>query len=242
MIILPGIMTATEASRRLSPRRLAGFGIAILMLLVGAASLGDGVYIKAKAGVAQVLLERAWVKTLSVGANANSQQKRRVKPWPWADVWPVAKISVPGLGRQAIVLSGVSGQAMAFGPGLMDGLSNPGEPGLSVIAAHRDTHFRFLEEIDIGERVDVTNAGGELTSYEIIETRIVDARRSGLDPRDFLDDGVQWSDNEKPTSTLALVTCYPFNATKRGPLRFVALARPLRQPIDQKAAHSDAHG
>ena len=44
---------------------------------------------------------------------------RPVKPWSWADTWPVARIIVPRIGRSAIALAGASGQALAFGLGVL---------------------------------------------------------------------------------------------------------------------------
>ena len=191
------------ANLRPSPRRFAlllGFGL----LIAGAALVGDGVYIKAKASLAQALLERAWRRAL-VGAPAP-------KPWPWADVAPVARLEWPDRGRDLIVLSGVSGEAMAFGPGLMEGLAPLGAPGLSVIAAHRDTHFRFLETVAPGDAFTVRLPDGRALRYAIVEERIVRADRSGLA-------------TDAGQSILALTTCYPFGASSRGPLRYVALAR-----------------
>jgi sortase A len=51
---------------------------------------------------------------------------------------------VPRLGVDEIVLSGGSGEAMAFGPSLIPGSGRLGERGTAVFAAHRDTHFAFL--------------------------------------------------------------------------------------------------
>ena len=123
---------------------------------------------------------------------------------------PVARLTAPD-GEGAIVLSGVSGEAMAFGPGHMTGTPYPGEPGLSVLAAHRDTHFRFLKDVKIGDRVRVETDDGRSLDFEIVETRIVQAAASGLEP-----------DGAAPQ--LALTTCYPFDAVRRGPMRFVAIA------------------
>ena len=184
--------------------------IAGLILALGLALVSKGLVIKAKAGVAQILLQSAWSQTLN--------GKTQVRPWPWADVWPVAEVSIPRLGKSAIALSGTSGQALAFGPGLMDETARPGQPGLSIIAAHRDTHFAFLKDIRIGDLVDVTDETGGQYTYRITETRIVDASQNGLG-------------QSASRSQLALVTCYPFNASTRGPLRFVAIGnlRPAQQ-------------
>ena len=174
--------------------------------MLGAAGLAisyDGARIKTKAIVAQLLLQQAWTQTLA--------GERDVKPWPWADVWPVLKIEIPRLRQSTIALSGVSGQAMAFGPGLMAQSATPGEPGLSIIAAHRDTHFAFLKDVAIGDAVFVTKPDGTVLRFEIFETRVVHAQQSGL----FIEDD---------TPKLALVTCWPFDATMRGEERFVAIA------------------
>lgn len=193
-----------------SPRRR--FAILSLAFLLGAAGIflaGDGAVIKAKAVVAQVLLEQAWAKTLS--------GKETVKPWGWADVWPVLKVEIPRLRASAIVLSGVSGEAMAFGPGLMEGTPSPGENGLAVIAGHRDTHFRFLKDVRIGDDVVVTNSEGEKMTFRIVETKIVTANKSGLY-------------TEGSTPRIALVTCWPFDAIRHGDQRFVAIAA-LRETV-----------
>lgn len=163
----------------------------------------DGARIKAKAMVAQLLLENAWSRTLD--------GETQSKPWPWADVWPVLKLEAPRFHKTAIALSGVSGQAMAFGPGLMQQSPAPGEPGMSIIAAHRDTHFAFLKSIAIGDDILVTVPEGSVLRFTVTETRVVNANQSGL-----------YTDGETPQ--IALVTCWPFNAATRGDQRFVAIA------------------
>lgn len=190
-----------SAILRLPRSRVAVFVAALSIAAIGAVSIADGAVIKAKAAVAQVLLERAWTKTLS--------GDRAVKPWRWADVWPVLKIEAPRIHKSAIVLSGVSGEAMAFGPGLMAGPA-PGEPGLAIIAAHRDTHFRFLKDVHIGDEIVVAGADGETHIFQIVETRVVKADHSGLEVEGGL-------------ARIALVTCWPFDAQKHGDDRFVAI-------------------
>jgi sortase A len=86
----------------------------------GFVEVGTGLYSKVKAQVAQVLLERAWMRTRAGEAEA--------KPWPWADTWPVARITVPRIGKSAVVLAGASGEAMAFAPGHMTGTPMPCGP------------------------------------------------------------------------------------------------------------------
>ena len=170
--------------------------------LMGLALIADGVYIKAKAELAQILLNRAWQHSLL--------RQEPVRPWSWMDTWPVAKLHVPRLDASAIVLNGVSGQAMAFGPGLMSSATTPGESGLAVVSAHRDTHFRFLKHIARGDLVEIQLIDGQTHRFEITDLKIVDADQSGLH-------------TDHQTAKIALVTCWPFDAVRPGPKRFVAI-------------------
>src|SRR5256885_5874975 len=113
------------------PRRSSWLWIVFITLLValGAWQLGRGAWIQAKAWLAQSLIAHAWARTLS--------GERQAKPWPWADTWPVARLTVPRLGIERYVLAGADGAAMAFGPGHVSGTPLPGEAGNSVIAGPR---------------------------------------------------------------------------------------------------------
>lgn len=179
--------------------------IAPVLFASGAALIGSAFYIPAKAAVAQILLERAWDRARSSEANT--------RPWPWADVSPVAVLEVPRLGERSIVLEGASGEAMAFGPGHMSNTPPIGTHGTAVVAAHRDTQFHFLRNVSEGDRILVETADG-LSAFRVVETRIVRADVSGLDP-----------DDSGPTGArLALVTCYPFDGVFRSPWRYVVIA------------------
>ena len=128
------------------------FILPLLLALIGLILFGQGAYIHAKALVAQVLLERAFEKTIATG--------RETKPWSWADTWPVARIEVKRLHARAIVLAGSSGQALAFGPGHVERTADAGERGVAVYSAHRDTHFAFLKNVVVGDEINVTRSDG----------------------------------------------------------------------------------
>lgn len=171
--------------------------------VLGLALIGNGVWIHAKALLAQVLLDRAFAEAVATGAP--------VKAWSWADTWPVAKVAVPRIGASAIALNGSSGEALAFGPGHLDESAQPGGRGTAVYAAHRDTHFAFLGKVRPGDRVEVTRADGARFTYEVTGSEVVRWDRSGI-----TDDPAQ--------ARLALVTCWPLDGTVRGPLRYVVHA------------------
>jgi sortase A len=174
--------------------------ISLLFAVVGTALFGHGAYIHAKAYVAQVLLERAFAATVASG--------HPVKPWSWADTTPVARITVPRIHASAIALAGSSGQALAFGPGHVELTAEPGERGVAVYAAHRDTHFRFLRDVRIGDEIDVTGSDGEIFRYRTDTSRVVRFDASGIDPAT--------SGRE-----LVLSTCWPFDAVTPGPERYI---------------------
>lgn len=180
------------------------------VLALGFWQLGQGAYLPAKAWLAQELLQRAWRETQD-GAP-------RTRPWPWADTWPVARLKTLGGDRELIVLAGATGRTLAFGPGHLSASALPGERGTSVIAGHRDTHFRFLESLAVGEDLVVQRADGAETLYRIFDTDVVDATRARL----VLDDR---------RTLLTLVTCYPFDALRAGgPLRYVVSAERVAAP------------
>lgn len=186
------------------PRSARGWVVACLLGL-GFWQLGQGAYIPAKAWFAQELLLRAWDRA--------GQGQSRPAPWPWADTWPVARLLAQGGEVDLIVLAGGSGRTLAFGPGHLSASAKPGNRGNSVIAGHRDTHFRFLKHLAIGESLWIETADGQSHAFDVVHLDVVDSRRMGLE----LD-----SDN----AVLSLVTCYPFDAIEPGgPLRYVVTAR-----------------
>lgn len=181
--------------------------LVVALAAAGAGFLGHGAYIHAKAQLAQLLLHSAWQRTLQGEVN--------VKPWPWADMWPVARLRAPAHGVDAIVLAGDSGRVLAFGPGANFGFARPGAAGVSLISAHRDTHFRFLRDVHPDDEIEIQDAYGAWSRYRVVETRIVDARHARLDL-------------PATGSGVVLVTCYPFDdAVPGGALRYVVTALPV---------------
>lgn len=193
--------TTAPSSRRRpsrsSPAAAAAFALAGLWLI------GSAAYIHVKAALAQVLLDRAFAAEVASGAV--------VKPWSWADTWPVARIEVRRLSAHAIVLAGGSGQALAFGPGHLERTPEAGEAGTAVYAAHRDTHFAFLGRIMSGDEIVVTRRDGQVARFRVTHTQVVRWDSSGIDPA-------------ASGRHLALVTCWPLDSAMPGPLRYVVYA------------------
>lgn len=181
----------------------AAFGVS-----VGVALVGQGSWMFAKALLAQYLLERAFAQTLATGAN--------VKPWWWADTWPVARVEVPRLKKSAIVLHGSSGQALAFGPGQVELSPDAGEGGTTVYSGHRDTHFGFLGAVRAGDEIRVVRRDGAAFRFRVTETSVVRWDASGIDPR-------------AAGRRLVLATCWPLDAKTAGPMRYLVHAEIMDQ-------------
>ena len=189
------------------PPESAWVWIVSCILCLGFWQLGEGAYIPAKAWLAQELMQRAW--------NRAGEGAEQPVPWPWADTWPVAKLSAIGRDVELIVLAGGSGRTLAFGPGHLSASSMPGEPGNTVIAGHRDTHFNFLQYLEVGESLVIETASGRKHLYKVVNVDVIDSRRGSLQ--------LDTADN-----VLSLVTCYPFETSDPGgPMRYVVTARML---------------
>lgn len=181
---------------------------ALVALCLALWQLGQGSTIQAKAWLAQVLIKQAWARTL--------EGEQHAKPWPWADTWPVARITVPGRDIERFVLAGANGRSIAFGPGHVFGTPLPGEAGNSVIGAHRDTHFAFLRDVRPGEEVVVEKSVSGIRRYRVTGSEIVDKRETRVLAQRLGE------------SRLTLITCYPFDALRAGgPLRYVVTAKAI---------------
>ena len=177
---------------------------AAALALVGAAEVGAAAWIHAKGFVAQRLIASAWSRA-KVGEAAH-------RPWPWADMRPVARLTVPARRVDLFVMDEASHRSLAFGPGLVGGAPRAGEGGNTVIVAHRDTHFAFLKRLGPDDEIDLQAAGGEIVRYRVRETVIVDR-----DDAEVMD--------EAGAPRLTLITCYPFDAVRPGTrLRYVVVA------------------
>jgi sortase A len=176
--------------------------------LTGVMLFGSGAWIYARAQLAQILLDRAWGRTLA--------GQRDVKPWGWADTWPVAKIEFPNQHSSYIVLAGAIGRTLAFGPGHVDGTAAPEIAGNCVISAHRDTQFAVLRQVNIGDDILLQTREGRTIRYRVQQCRIVDRCNTAL---------------LEPSRgrVLTLITRYPFDdaINPAGPLRYVVVARAM---------------
>lgn len=174
-------------------------------LCLGAAAMtgAQATLIQAKAWLGPVLIERAWEDRAPGDAIP--------PPWPWADMHPVAMLSING-GKHVPVLSDASGASLAWGAGHLPATATIGDQGTAIIAAHRDTHFGKLRDARPDMPIVADGPDGQTHHYRIVHREVVDTHRHVLD----LPETGRW---------LLLSTCYPFDAADpNGPLRFLVWA------------------
>ena len=176
---------------------------AVACLVAGALIAAQALFIPAKAQVAQVLMENAWERQLSTGDPA--------RPWPWADFTPAARINFPTQHKSVLALTDAAGESLAFGPTHLAASVEPGERGVAVYAAHRDTHFAFLGEVKSGDVFTIETPKGA-RSFRVTGSEVVRWDASGIVTQD----------GGRPR--VALVTCWPLDAKVSGPMRYVVWA------------------
>jgi len=186
--------------------------VCALLLITGACLSGRALYMHAKAELAGILVRRAWQQSLQSG--------KPQAPWPWADTHPVARIRIPRLGYDEIVLEGASPRTLAFGPAHLLNGTSLGEPGNLVLAGHRTSWFKPLENIAQGDT---------------IQLQWFDAHRGGLQERTYTVNMLSVVEPQDtallaPTAddALTLITCYPFGRGLRSPQRYIVRASPLQ--------------
>ncbi|GLB60839.1 class D sortase [Cytobacillus sp. NCCP-133] len=124
-------------------------------------------------------------------------------------------LSIPKISASLPIFHGTDEDELEKGVGHFAGSVLPGEPDNSVLSGHRDTVFRKLGEVAVGDLLVVTTSAGEFT-YKIRKVRIVEADdRTVIVP--------------KPRATLTVTTCYPFDFIGDAPQRYILVADLVRK-------------
>ena len=195
------------------------------LLLMAALIAAKPTYLLAKAQLAQYLLAQSWQQTLT--QHQHNKTSNPIKPWPWLDGHAIAKLAywptkhkvedypvfnINEPQESLIVLAGMTMRNMAFAPTWWQSSAKPNDTGNTVITAHNDSHFAFLEHVNIGDMFSLTNNKNKIMYYQVTNTEIID--KSQIEVMQYQDD-----------KQLTLITCYPFDGSANKQLRLVVTAK-----------------
>jgi len=204
---------STDSSARQRARRL--WILEIICLITGVAALGWLVSAKLAAARDQA----DWARELETQFAARHSQlgsattpvgsrTMTMRTRPTSGI--IGRIEAPRLGISVITREGTDAATLERAVGHIAHTALPGEPGNAAFAGHRDTFFRGLRQVRLGDRIAVTTRSGR-HEYVVRDTRVVPPDDvSVLDPT--------------ATPTLTLVTCFPFRYIGPAPERFIVRA------------------
>lgn len=150
---------------------------------------------------------RGAVRTIAAALETSSAAGTSVRPGA-----PLARLQIPSLELDEIVVEGVRDAQLNAGPGHLPGSALPGEPGNSVISAHRDRHFHGLDRVELGDTV-VTETQTHRVTWVVIARRVVGRAEPALFATD--------------EATLTLTTCWPVRYVGPAPDRLLLSAIPV---------------
>tara|TARA_R110000744_G_scaffold84774_8_gene165960 strand:+ start:3823 stop:4485 length:663 start_codon:yes stop_codon:yes gene_type:complete len=190
---------------------------ALTLIIVGGFLFIHASWLPTKAWLSQQLINHSWQQSMAAQKHLHEQQKNHaqsnlsvhnldshslqkqiaIKPWPWADTFPIAELVFKRLGKSIVVLNGGDPTTLAFSAGAVAPFNQPNITKPFVVAGHRDSHFAFLENVTMRDIISLTDAQGQAQLFQVESIDIVDASAGQLP---LLADA----------ASLVLITCYPF--------------------------------
>lgn len=124
-------------------------------------------------------------------------------------------LKIPRLKAELPIIEGTDEDELEKGVGHYSTTVFPGQPNQILLSGHRDTVFRSLGELEIGDIFLVSMPYGEFT-YEITDSKIVDA------------DDTTVIRSTAPNEILTVSTCYPFSYVGNAPSRYILNAKRIQ--------------
>lgn len=123
---------------------------------------------------------------------------------------PLALLTIERLNLEAPVFLGTDNITLNKGVGIIEGTAMPGEVGNVALSGHRDSFFRVLKDIELGDKIQLRTLQGA-QQFKVTDISIVDP----------LDVSVL---SPSSSSVLTLITCYPFYFVGYAPERYIVHA------------------
>ena len=168
------------------------------LLIAGSLLCIHASWLPVKAWLSQELISYSWQQSINSRSSLSNNLNVAIKPWPWADTFPIAELSFKRLQKNIVILNGGDPTTLAFSAGAIAPFNQTNSAKPFVVAGHRDSHFAFLEDILMKDVISMTDQYGQSQLYQVEAIDIVDAATGQLP--------VLAND-----SSLILITCYPFN-------------------------------
>lgn len=162
----------------------------------------------------------------AVAANPAVPAQAETQPVRPAEGALLGRVGISRLNLSAIVREGVDAKTLSIAVGHVPSTALPGQIGNFAIAAHRDTLFRALKDIQKGDLVTFQSPDGTYT-YQVVATKIVKPSNVtvlGSDGGGIISDDDQPSQATDKSRLLTMITCYPFYYVGSAPKRFVVEA------------------
>lgn len=205
------------------------------LVIVGGLLCIQASWLPTKAWLSQQLINHSWQQSMTAQKHLQEQQQKHgqdntsshklnshklnqqvtIKPWPWADTFPIAELAFSRLDKNIVVLNGGDPTTLAFSAGAVAPFNQTNVAKPFVVAGHNDSHFSFLQDIMMKDFIALTDVNGRKQLYQVESIDIVDASAGYLSlPTD--------------AANLILITCYPFKSiNNQSNERYVITATPL---------------
>ena len=196
--------------------------VAYLLVIAGGAALGWCVAMLADAYLAQRVAREQLESTPPPAITSKRPALSAPSGAAVEAGTPLAELSIPRIGLSLVVLQGSDEHTLRKGLGHIEDTPLPGESGNVAIAGHRDSFFRPLRNIQVGDDI-MLNTPGQRVHYRVSAYRVVKSSEVSV---------------IAPTSdaVLTLVTCYPFWFVGAAPDRFVVRANFVEDERQSAAA------
>lgn len=192
--------------------------LSIFIIISGAIFIGIGTYQYLETTKAQDNALIVAREVLKKTVEKAEEKKNRDPSDPFQPEYgeTVGILVIPKIDAELPIVEGTDEDELAKGVGHYTGTAYPTENDQIVLSGHRDTVFRKMGELEIGDEFIVQLPYGDFT-YIIEDTKIVDA-----DDRTVIK-------STAPNEELVVTTCYPFSYVGNAPDRYIITAIPIEQ-------------
>lgn len=135
---------------------------------------------------------------------------------------PIGRLEISRIGLSVVVAEGDDENTLRVAVGHLPDTPLPWQEGNSALAGHRDSFFRPLRRIEVGDDIRLATRQGTLR-YRV-------TRHTVVDPDDL------WVLEPSPAAALTLITCYPFDYVGSAPRRFIVHAKRIASAGDSSQA------